>query len=187
MTFFKCIMFFCLALSVACSKRDASEMLPEYRLINNFSKKLKEKTDLVLCCYGVNNYLPREYPFKNGLACFDADYTLTKTRYDTISLEEARCFLVSVVENFLQEINSNLEVRPLLDVYPFTSDFIRVCIYFKDENHINLGQGISRVFFSEGKLKYERYEIWTFDKVQVGFAHLIKNSNQQNPDRGNII
>ena len=33
---------------------------------------------------------------------------------------------------------------------------------------------------------YHRYT-WTFDKVQVGFAHLIKNSNQQNSDRGNII
>ena len=40
-------------------------------------------------------------------------------------------------------------VIPDLDVYPFTINLIHIVIRFKDENHIELGQGISRVFFSQ--------------------------------------
>jgi len=157
---FVVLIFFVLCIS--CGKKDASEILAEYRLINNFSKKLKIKTGLVLYCYGINNYLPKDYQFKNGVASFDADYALFKTQKDSISLEEARCLLVSVAEGLLQEINASAEVQPHLDVYPFTSDLIRVCIYFQDENCIDLGTGISTVFFSNGKIKYERYEIYEY-------------------------
>jgi hypothetical protein len=159
MRFVKFVALIFLVLSVSCSKRDLSDIYPEYKLIKTFSKKIKTKTNLVLSCYGVNNNLPKEYQLKNGLANFSVSYALVKTQKDTISLEEARSLLVSIAESFLQEINSSSEVRSLLDVYPFSSDLVSVYIYFRDENSIGLGNGISTIYFSRGKIEYKRYEI----------------------------
>jgi hypothetical protein len=74
-------------------------------------------------------------------------------------LEEARSLIVSVAEGLLQEINGNLEVRSMLKFYPFNVDLINIVIHFKDENKIDLGAGISMAYLSNGKIKYERYEI----------------------------
>lgn len=138
---------------------DICEMVPEYKLLVEFSKKIKPGTDLVLTGYGINNHLPKDYEFVNGVANFKVTYSLYKTKNDEISLDQARILLVSVGEALLNEINNNLKIRPGLDVYPLTSDFIRIAIHFEDELKIDLGQGVSEVYFSNGKLKYERYEI----------------------------
>ena len=148
---------------VSCSKKpnfdDYPQMYPPYRLIKLFSKKLEEKKNLLLTSYGINNNLPKGYEYKNGIGNFVATYSLFKKKSDKVSLDEAREVLVYVAENLLKEINSDPMVIPDLDVYPFTSDLIHVVIRFKDENHIELGQGISRVFFSDGKIEYEGYNI----------------------------
>lgn len=134
-------------------------MLPEYRLINTFAEKIKPKTGLILRSYGVNNNLPKGYQFKNHVANFSASFKIIKTQEDIISIEDARFLMISILDGFLHEINSNLEVRDLLDFHPFTSNLINLTIYFEDKNGIDLGTGISTVYFFNGNLEYERYEI----------------------------
>ena len=148
----------------SCSNRKTNEleMFPAYKLIKTFSKRIRPETDLVLYCYGVNYGLPKDYQYKNSVANFTTDYKLYKTQKDTISREHARELIVSLAESLLQEINSNPEVRPDLEVYPFTNELLSVTIYFIDENEIELGTGISSVHFRNGKLKYEHYEIYEY-------------------------
>lgn len=136
------------------------ELCSEYKLITTFSKRIQQRTGLFLSGYGINNHHPKKYQFKNGVHDFLADYRMYKTQQDVISLENARRLVVSVAEGFLQEINSNLKVRPDLDTYPIISDLIAITICFKDENHKELGNGgISNIFFSEGEIIYDRHEI----------------------------
>lgn len=156
--FFLCFVLFCFS---CCNKREKhiSEICPSYQPIKSFSKKICPITGLILCSYGVNNYLPKDYKFKNGIANFNATFSLRRTQKDKISLEEARCLIISVTEGFLREINSNLQVRTLLDVYPISKDLVNVGIRFEDENQIDLGSGISGVYLLNGVIEYEGYEI----------------------------
>lgn len=132
---------------------------PPYGLIVSFSETIKPETGLRLSGYGINNGLPKGHQHINGIGSFCASYTLAKTRTDIISLQEARNLLVFVAEGLLKEINSNQEVRPELDVYPFVSDLIDITIRFKDENQIDLGQGVAVVYFWKGEIEYEGYRI----------------------------
>lgn len=144
---------------IACCKKRASEILPEYRMIKRFFEKIKPTTNLSFYSYGVNNNLPKGHEFKNDVVNFSLGYFLYKTQNDEVSLENARALLLSVAESFLEEINSNSEIRSLLRVYPFDVNSITIDIQFKDENGIDLGKGISMAYLSKGKIKYERYEI----------------------------
>ncbi len=159
MKYIKFIIAICVLIFISCSRKDVSDMFPDYKLINNFSKKINKQNGLVLSSYGVNSDLPKTYKVKNGTANFIVSYSLPKKRYDFVSLKEARSLLISVAESFLKEINSSEEVRPYLDFYPCTNDLIDITLYFRDENSIQLGQGISSVFFAHGKIEYERYDI----------------------------
>ena len=156
-------LFFLLLMLPSCNgKREVkyiSEMNPSYKLLNLFSRKIKQKTDLILRSYGTNCQLLKDYEDKNGILDFSVGYSLPKTKNDEVSLDYARNLIVFLGENLLQEINANLEVRPDLDVYPFTSDLIRITVRFEDENRIELGQGVAYIYFSRGKIKYEGYKI----------------------------
>lgn len=150
--------------SCTCKKdvKDPCQMYPPYKLINLFSQKIKPETDLVLRGYGINWCLPKGYQYKNGIGNFAASYSLQKTKNEEISLGYARNLIVFLTEKLLQEINSNPEVIPDLDVYPFISDLIRISIHFEDENRVDLGQGVAIVYFSKGKIEYEGYKIYEY-------------------------
>ena len=160
MKYINLIIFLCVVFS-SCGKvdRTASDILPAYKLIVTFSKRIQPDTALILCSYGINKSLPKDYQYKNVVANFSADYKLYKTQKDTISLEHARELIVSLAESLLEEVNSNQNVRTDLEVHPFTTDLLAVSIRFKDENQIDLGQGVSAVYFANGKIKYKRYDI----------------------------
>ena len=160
MKFINLTIFLCVVFS-SCGKvnRTASDIVPAYKLIVTFSERIKTKTDLILYCYGINQDLPKDYQYKNVVANFSADYKLYKTQKDTVSLEHARELIVSLAESLLEEINSNQNVRPDLEVHPFTTDLLAVSIRFEDENQIDLGQGVSGVYFRKGKIQYDRYDI----------------------------
>jgi hypothetical protein len=159
----------------SCKKPPSIESVPEYKLIKDFSRRILSETQLVLCCYGVNNSLPEGYHLKNGLANFSADYYLFKTQNDSISLDEARSLTVSLVESFLSEINSNPAVRADLDIYPMTSDQVRISINIVDENKVDIGKGIAKTYFSRGKITYDRYEIYEYTGTYPakGKTHLV--------------
>ena len=109
--FIACSLVF-LSSSFKKEKVDISELCSEYKLINVYSERVKPETGLELRSYGINIELPKGYKFKNGVGDFMVDYYSYKTQKDIVSLEEARRLIVSVAENLLEEINSNLIVRP---------------------------------------------------------------------------
>jgi hypothetical protein len=153
---------------------DISKKVPEFRLIKRFSSQLKNEQGLVLWCYGINDNDPDYYQRKrkNGVTNYSVDYALYKTQNDVVSLEEARCLLVSVVESFLNEINSDPEVRKNLDVYPFPSKLLTVGVSFVDENGWDRGNGgISGARLYEGKIRYERYEIYEYTPPAIDGKH----------------
>jgi hypothetical protein len=88
----------------SCAQKDkkSTAIFPAYKLIQDFSKKIKLETDLVLCAYGVNLDLPQDYTYQNRVANFSATYALRRTQKDTISLEYARDLIVSVTEILLK-------------------------------------------------------------------------------------
>jgi len=144
---------------VSCQKKSISDCVPEYKVIVDFSKKIKKDSGLRLSSYGVNNFLPDDYEIINGIANFNATYFLSTKKEDLFTLHRARALLVSVTESFRNEINANEGIRSELDEFPISSNRINVGIYFKDANQIDLGQGICQAHLSHGKIRYERYDI----------------------------
>lgn len=138
---------------------EASEIFSGYKFITLFSKRIQPETGLILRSYGANHRLPKDYPFKNEVVTLTARYVLKKTQRDTISLDEARIMLVSLTESIIKSINSDQEIRSYLEIYPFTNDLLYVSICFEDENYIDLGTGIFGVYFTQGKIRYQHYEI----------------------------
>ena len=110
------IICFLIALVPSCKKQvlGPCDVVPEYKVINDFSKKIRPETGLVLTGYGINNFLPKEYQFVNGVASFSASYYLIKNRDDEMSLAEARNLIVSLAEGLLNEINTNTIIRPAI-------------------------------------------------------------------------
>ncbi len=134
-------------------------MIPGYKFIKEFSERIKSETNLRLSSYGINGKLPDNYKVKNGTADFKISYVLNKDKEDVISIDEARAQIICLVESFINELNSNLEIRPYLDFFPCTDDMVTISLYFEDQNRVDLGNGICYVYYSKGKIEYERYEI----------------------------
>ena len=132
---------------------------PPYKLIIDFSKKIKSNTSLVLDGYGINIGLHKGIDYTKGIGNFSASYYLKKNKSDEISLENARNLLVFLTENFSREITSNNEISQYLVAHQYLSDLMRISLYFEDENRIQLGQGVAHIYFSKGKIKYEGYNI----------------------------
>ena len=73
----------------------------------------------------------------------------------TLTIDEYRDLLVHCAEYFLDQINSNEEVRPYLQNYPFNSQNIYLCIYVLSENkkRFDVGQ-LSSLKVVKGKIVY---------------------------------
>ena len=164
MKFFTKIMLLSLVLAlVNCERKPTMEeftdSFPDYRLIKRFSKRLNQETGITLYCYGRNQFKSEKQIRRYGKNTFDISYLCKKNKDTVIPLEEARCTLVSIAESLLEEINSDLDVRPILDVYPQTYDWIELCIHFEDENNVDLKNGgISIIYFRRGEIRYETIE-----------------------------
>lgn len=145
-----------------CNRKTVGEIIekdPSYKVMLTFSEEIKKETNLILTCYGYNNCLDKNYHHINEVANFSLSYLLTKSKEEEISIEEARNLVVFVAENFLKTVNSDTKVIPMLDVYPLTSDSIRVSIHFEDENRIHLGQGVANVRLRRGEIVYDGFKI----------------------------
>jgi hypothetical protein len=172
MKFIRFVFVFVFVFSSCSSKKDVVELdkfPPPYKLLRQYSKKIKPETDLILTGYGFNWCLPKGYE-KKGIGNFSVSYKLTKTKNDKISDENARNLMVFLTENLLKEINTNIEVRPNLDVYPFSSDLVRIDVFFKDEDQVQLGQGVAIVYSANGKIKYEGYNIEGYRKPGCAYG-----------------
>ncbi|CCB90057.1 putative uncharacterized protein [Simkania negevensis Z] len=73
----------------------------------------------------------------------------------TLTIDEYRDLLVHCTEDFLDQINSNKEIRHYLQNYPFNSNNIDLCIYVHSENkkRFDVGQ-LSSLAVQKGKIVY---------------------------------
>jgi hypothetical protein len=126
----------------------ALEHLKEEKLANQILAKLAKQltSKYHLRVVGDSAAMPGGVINELGLI-FDIYRALTK--------EEIREILVGCVEAFLQEINSNEEIRPHLKVFPFTAKNVSISlgIYQADRKEI-YDPGISSAWASNGKIRY---------------------------------
>ncbi len=154
---------FCLAgflvLFVAGCGQKSMEIEVVYNFIKKVSEDIKKDTGLELALYGVNGEVPKEYVMKNEIYNIHVTYWLYKNKQDELSLEEVRRLTLSVAEKLVREFNSDPVISQKLEFHPFSFDDIELYIHIVDENKIALGQGVSTVYFSKGKVKYKGFEI----------------------------
>ena len=60
--------------------------------------------------------------------------------YQEVNLEEARNLLLYSTDKYLSNINSNEEIRPYLNNYPFTEENTEITIFFYNPDRSNLPQ-----------------------------------------------
>ncbi len=158
MKYIKPLLLFHLIFLFGCS-HNHSEGYPRGNLIKRFSQRLEEKTGAVLYCYASGPRQTEDEIKRYGKESYVLSYYFKKKQGDHVSLDEARCLLVSIVESFLKEVNADKTVHEDLNVYPLTADWLDVSIYFKDENMINLGDGIAWYSLWDNKIKYRTFKI----------------------------
>jgi len=72
-----------------------------------------------------------------------------------LTQQEGRKIIVSCVEEYLQAINNNVDVRPDLAEYPFPAKNIKMTLFIKDKNGDKLyDPEISVISTSEGTITY---------------------------------
>lgn len=73
----------------------------------------------------------------------------------TLSREKARVILLDCVEEFLKNINSNEEIKPLLINYPFSHENVSLTLFIRDKNNNKLYHpNISVVSFRRRGLEF---------------------------------
>ena len=73
------------------------------------------------------------------------------------SLAEARKLMVSTIEEFLIQINSNPQIRPHLHTYPMTAHNLSLSISFRDsQNNYPPPEYIALTFIANGNIVYAR-------------------------------
>lgn len=155
---------------------------PPYGLIKKFSEEIQSQTGLKLSSFGATHGLDEKNKKKYGKANFDIIYKLIKNRNENISVEEARCLLISVSEAFLRKVNSDPSISQYTDTYPLPVDMIDITIFFLDHAGIELGAGVSSVQLWKGNIKYEAYAIEEYHmigKTESAYGHhsvLLKES-----------
>src|SRR5438105_9222831 len=105
---------------------------------------------------------------KNHIADFDASYKMKSKK--TVSLNEARCLVMSIAETYLKAINENEKIKNVLDEYPLNTDRLSFNIHFTDENEIALEHGIASVGCYKNKLWYKTFSIEQYDTGIPHFA-----------------
>jgi hypothetical protein len=75
-----------------------------------------------------------------------------------LSKDEARLILIDCVQEILNAINSNEEIRPYLNSYPFTPKNVEITIFIKDSQARDLfDPDLGVVHAYKGKLDYITY------------------------------
>ena len=123
--------FLSIVLLCTCCTSDIDQRVPEFRLIQRFSKRIKNSEGIILYSYGINNSLPQGYKKTNITANISVSYILRKNQEEFISLDAARCLFISVAESLLKEINSDKYVRNRIELFPFSSDRLRLFFSMK--------------------------------------------------------
>ena len=75
--------------------------------------------------------------------------------YHEVDLKEARELLVYIINEYLSEINSNIEIRPFLHEYPFTAKNVEIRIWAYNPDGSKLSpEKIYYISNIKGRLRY---------------------------------
>ncbi|CCB90056.1 hypothetical protein [Simkania negevensis] len=87
----------------------------------------------------------------------------------TMSIDEYRDLLVHCAEDFLDQVNSNEEIRPYLQNYPFSSKNIDLTIYVHSENkkRFDVGQLSCLAIQKEKIVYYYRDSEYTIELLKA--------------------
>lgn len=101
-------------------------------------------------------------------------------QYDNVvSIEEGRELLISAIDTFLDEVNSNECVRPYLKNYPFQVKNLEIRIFIRNPDRSNVSKNeLSVISAIDGILDYEIY-----DKEEKWLRTVYKESYEQALER----
>ena len=142
-----CIAYFALSLSVGQNMNET--MSPHgqalYEYANKIGKKLEKKYEMY--SLGVGGGATPEGIWLMSISFNRYGKPITET--------EARKLIISCVDDFLDSINNNDELRPFLKEYPFTSKNLDITIFnFNNNDFLYLFPLIAVVNNSRGKIGY---------------------------------
>lgn len=80
-------------------------------------------------------------------------------RYLFTSVDEARPFFCGIIKEFLESLNADTSIAPLMQNFPLTYDNIQIWINFRDEQW-NFYQSpvVSTVYLLRGRIFYVAYD-----------------------------
>lgn len=87
-------------------------------IINKTGKKLEKRYKMIPCGFGINN----------GFKFLEISFHIRRP----IPKEELRCMLIDCADEFLKNINTNEEIKPYLENYPFTHKNVGIIFYIYD-------------------------------------------------------
>lgn len=131
-------------------------------ITRNYLDKVTKKYGVY--CYGIGG------SFRENIHIID----ITFTTYDEIQdINIARYLYVNLMEEFMQEINNNENIRQYLVTYPFPIEGFKMSIIFSDKttNYFAKNPFIADVMLAKGNLVYS-----TLDKENFGFEEIYRES-----------
>lgn len=128
----------------------------------------------------------------NGVGAMDKLWlaSLDFENHDLLMTEqEARCLIVSCVNEFIEALNNSRELRPFLKVYPFTAENIELAVYNcgsaqQDAIHpfisiVSMSRG-KITYFTRNKDKPIRFESEKYETFAEAVAILAKETLMKN-------
>ena len=123
-------------------------MNPHYEVIANqitldTAKRLKER-------YGLN-----AVGIGGGMMDDIKKMNLSLRSTKSLSIDEGRELILSCIDTYLDQVNSNEKVRPFLNIYPFAENNVGVTIFVDRRENGELVVGrIASIFNSGGKIHF---------------------------------
>lgn len=174
------ILLFCLVLSTT-AYASAEKKSPESRLFDSLSEKIKNTMGLTVSGFGKHKSMPENFNFKDTFI----NFSVTQNPKKTIEIEFARTQLVSLVENFLKEINADLELRK--DAHRLSASLIKLTIRYGDRYDVTSDGGVKDLTFIDGEICYNIIEKAPFKNGYVELIGRITSKKEKYSDALEIV
>lgn len=124
-----------------------------HKFSNKFTSRIEKKYDII--CHG-----------SGGAMVDNIKQVITKfTCYEKVNVDQARYMFVNIMEQYLLEINQDLEIRPYLEQYPVPIEGYGLSIAFVDSHYqLRSSSNVTYVFLT--KQGYIIYDSWDDEKNQ---------------------
>lgn len=138
----KLIKFFLLIMASSCTL--FTDECPTGIVFNNYEKKVKRSDGLEVS--GIGSMMP------TGNLC---GVFMSFRCFHPMSLPEARKLFVKLSEGLLAETNSTPQIRPYMEVYPFTAKNIELGLAFVDKKGDHLMDGnLAYILYIKDSIAY---------------------------------